>query len=221
MLAPRGVPSALAVAAAYFSMFFAVSLAINLFYPKIVTNIRGESVDEDLPFALREMALRIEGGIPLYDAMVDVSESDFGEISREFAIAVHEINSGYSEKAALERMAVRTKSEFLKKTLWQITSALSSGASLAPALKQVADTIKAKQLTSLKDYSSSLGFLVWFYLILAIVMPAMGITFIIVYAAFSKDLEPLPTIYAVVAASVVMQVVIVGYINRTKPKVTK
>ena len=221
VLSARGEANPALLSVGYGLMFLVVFLVANLFYPKIIANSSGEGVDADLPFALREMALHIEGGVPLFDAMVEVSKSEYGEISKEFGKTVQEISSGYSEKEALERMAVRTKSDFLKKSLWQILATISSGAALAPTLRQIADNIKAKQLSQLKDYTSTLGFLVWIYLILSVVMPAMGITFVVVYAAFSKDLNPTPLIYGIIGISLVVEVAIIGFISKTKPKVNK
>ena len=202
-------------------MFFGFFFFLNLFYPKLLLRIRGEEIDRELAFALRDMALQIEGGIPLYDVMVDISQSDYGAVSREFAITVHEISAGYSEKAAFERMALRTQSDFLKKSLWRIVTVISSGANLAPALKQIAETIKISQLNSLKDYASSLNFLIWIYLLIAVVLPSMGITFLVVYASFSAELDPTSILYPLVAVTVFIQIAIIGYISRTKPKVSK
>ncbi len=220
-LSVRGEIDALLLALAYGIVVLVLSFLVNLFYPSIIVNMTAEAVDRDLPFALREMALQIEGGIPLYDTMADIASSNFGAVSREFAVTVAEVNSGYSEKVALERMAVRTRSEFLKKSLWQVVTALTSGAALAPVLRQIADMMKARQVQQLKDYSSSLNFMVWIYLLTSVVLPALIVTFLVIYATFSADLNPAPLINAILIISCFVQVAIIGFIGQTKPKVNK
>jgi flagellar protein FlaJ len=220
-LTTRVQENVLGTSIAYAFVFFVVFLILNLFYPFIALRVLGEGVDRELSFALRDMALQVEGGIPLYDTMTNVAESNYGAVSVEFGKTMREIRSGYSEKEALERMAVRNESKLLKKSLWQIVSVISSGASLAPALKSVAETVKTRQINTMKEYAASLNFLVWIYLLLSVVLPAMGITFIVVFASFSKDLDPLQFVYFIIGISVFLQVSIIGYIARTKPRLNK
>ncbi len=191
----------------------------NMFYPGIRTRTFAGNMDRDLAFALKDILVQVESGIPLYEAMVNISHSNYGLVSSEFNSVVKEISAGMSESTALQKMALKTKSDYFKKALWQLISALESGASLGPALRSVIETLETYQRKSIKDYSGSLNFIVLIYMLGAAAVPSMGITFLIVLSAFGGIGISEATVAGVVVGSLILQLVLIGFVKSGRPAV--
>ncbi len=191
----------------------------NIFYPGIRTRTFAGRMDRDLSFALKDLLVQVESGIPLYEAMVNIARSDYDLVSMEFSAAVREISAGTSESVALQKMALKTKSDYFRKALWQLISSLESGASLGPALRSVIETLESHQRKSIKDYSGSLNFVVLIYMLSAAAIPSMGITFLIILSAFGGAGINEITLLEVVAASLLLQIVLIGYMKSGRPAV--
>lgn len=195
------------------------TLAFYLFYPGIMVRKIAQQTDNDLVFAMRELALQIESGVTLYEGMSNLAQSDYGYVSRGFAKAVHEINSGVPEKKALQRMALRSESEFLKKVIWQLLTAIDSGAPLAPTLRTIVDGLMVERFRIVKEYSGSLNFLILMYMLVAAAIPSIGMTFMILLSTFS-GLGLSQEFYILIAiGSFVGQAALTGFIAVTRPMV--
>jgi len=48
--------------------------------PKVQARKIAENIDRDLVFALKDMQLQISSGVPLYDAMRNVAQADYGRV---------------------------------------------------------------------------------------------------------------------------------------------
>ncbi len=202
-------------AIAIFTTFF----IFNIFYPGIRTKTVAGKIDRDLMFALKDMLMQVESGIPLYEAMVNISRSSYGLVSSEFGLVVKEISGGTPETVALQRTALKTKSEFFRKALWQLISSMEKGARLGPALRSVIETMENYTYKSIKDYSGTLNFVVLIYMLTAAAIPSLGITFFIVLSAFGGMGVDERTIAMIVGSSLVAQMVLIGFVNSGRPAV--
>lgn len=198
---------------------FALAFVFNMAYPGIRTRTYAIKMGRDLTFALKDMLVQVESGIPLYDAMVNISRSNYGTVSSDFTTSVKGISAGISESVALQKMALKTKNEYFKKALWQLISALESGASIGPALRSVIETLENYQHKSIKDYSASLNFIVLIYMLIAAAIPSMGITFMIILSAFGGIGVNEQLIALIVSGSLLMQLVLIGFVNSGRPTV--
>ena len=194
-------------------------LAFYLFYPGILIRKIAQQTDNDLVFALLELSLQIESGVTLFEGMVNIAQSDFGYVSREFTIAVREINSGVPEKRALQRMALRSESEFLKKIVWQIITSIESGAPLGVTLRTIVEDLMVQRFRMIKGYSQSLNFLILMYMLIAAALPSIGMTFIIILSTFS-GLGLTEEFYIfLIFASFLWQAGLIGYIFVSRPSI--
>lgn len=198
---------------------FLLIFVLNIFYPGIRLRTMVAKMDRDLGFALNDMLIQLEGGIPLFEAMVNVAHSNYGSVSDEFDVVVKEISTGTAESHAFQKMVLKTKSVYFKKALWQLINVLESGASLVPALRSVIETLKNYQYKAIKDYSSSLNFIVLIFMLCAAAVPSLGITFLIVLSAFAGMGVNEQIIITLVASSAIAQIVLIGYINSIRPAV--
>ena len=138
-------------------MAFFGAMTFHLSYPKIASKQLAGLIEQDLLFALRTMLIQISSGTSLFETIKSISKSNYGQVSKEFELVVKDINSGMSETKALERLAFKTKSEVLKKTIWQIITTLKSGGSLTNALHAQVDSFVEQQRESIKRYSAELN----------------------------------------------------------------
>ncbi len=198
---------------------WSVFLLLHLIYPGIVIRKVAAKETKDLLFALREIMMNVESGVPLFDAMKNVARGNYGYISKDFEKIVKDIEGGVPEREALRQLAISTESEFLKRAVWQLVNALESGASISSALPSIIDSLEGQTYRDIRGYSSNLNFLMLIYMISAAVVPSMGITFLVLLSAFSSFGVDIQTISTLVAVSGVIQLVMIGYMSSTRPEI--
>ena len=199
-------------------LFFLLFFTIHVIYPGILAVQVAAAIDRNLLFALKGMLVQITSGVSLYDAMVNVSKEKFGVVSMEFEEVVKGISSGLSEKQALERLALKTKSEYLKKACWQLVTAMQSGASLQTALNSVVAVLLGYQFRSIKDYAAELNLWLMLYLLLAAAVPTLGITFLVILSSMSGTSIGQGHIYGAIAGSFLFQAMLIGFIKTRVPR---
>lgn len=192
---------------------------LHVIYPGIIANKYAAGIDQSLMFALKSMLIQVTSGVSLFNAMVNVSKSNYGTVSAEFGDVVKEISSGVSETKALEKLALRTKSEYLKKTSWQLLTSLRSGASLKGALATVVSSLNNQHMRAIKDYAAELNLWILLYLLLAAAIPTMGVTFLVIMSAMAGlNIGP-ESVIAIIVGAGLMQIVLIGFVKTRIPKV--
>ena len=197
------------------------SLMFHLIYPKIAAFQLAGLVDQDLLFALRTMLIQLSSGISLFEAMRSISKSNFGQVSLEFGLVIKDINSGSSEVQALEKLAFKTKSDILKKTIWQIITTLRSGGSIVTALGSQVDALVAQQSEAIKNYSAELNLWTLIYLVVAAAMPSLGITFLVIASSIGGSGIGKETVALILILSMAVQVAMIMLVKMKVPKVVK
>lgn len=203
------------------TMSFFGALLFHLFYPKIASKQLAGLIEQDLLFALRTMLIQISSGTSLFETIKSISRSNYGQVSREFEMVVKDINSGMSETEALERLAFKTKSEVLKKTIWQIITTLKSGGSLTNALHSQVDSLVELQRESIKRYSAELNLWTLVYLIVAAALPSLGVTFLVIASSISGGGIGQNAVVLIVLIAFLVQGVLIFLVRAKVPKVIK
>jgi len=200
-------------------IFFVLFFFLHLIYPGIIAKQIAFGIDQNLIFALKSMLIQVKSGIPLFNAIENVAKTNYGVVSDEFKIVVKEIMAGTPEANAIEKMALRTKSEYLRKAGWQIVNSIKSGASVVGALETTIETLTTNQLRAIKNYSAELNLWILLYLLLAAAIPTLGITFMVILSSMGgSDISELHIMLTIIFAFVI-QVVLIGFVKNRKPKV--
>ncbi len=152
--------------------------------PKLMAKQRERKIDKDIVFAGRHLVIALRSGVPLFDAMVGLTQ-DYDEISVEFNKIVERITLGEPSAQAIRNVGRYNPSKYFNRLSLQIVNALSSGADLASSLDSVLDQIAQEQIIALKEYGQKLNPLSMFYMLFAIVFPSLGVVFITVLIAFT------------------------------------
>jgi flagellar protein FlaJ len=200
---------------------FLAMLVFHLFYPKLAAYQLASMVDQELLFAMRTMLIQLSSGISLFESMKSIAKSNYGQVSAEFSLVVRDVNSGISETEALEKLAFRTKSEVLKKTVWQIITTIRSGGSIVNALSSQVDVLVAQQIDAIKSYSAELNLWTLVYLIIAAAMPSLGITFLVIASSIGGSGIGTEAVTLIVVLSMTIQIAMIFLVRSKVPKVVK
>jgi len=192
---------------------------LHIIYPKITVSKIATKESKDLLFALREIMVDVDSGVPLFDSMKNVATSDYGYVSNDFNDVVKQIESGVPEREALKRLALKSESEYMRRAIWQMVNALESGASMGNALPGIVQSLENHIYREIKSYSSNLNFMMLIYMLSAAAIPSLGITFLVLLSAFGDFGVTAGTIQMLVAASAFIQIVMIGYMSSTRPEV--
>ncbi len=197
---------------------FLGAFVLHLIYPTILARQRAGGVDEGLITALRSLQIQVNSGVSLYDALSNVAKSHYGSISQEFETVVQEINAGVNEGTALERLALRTDSEFLRKTVWQLVTNIRAGSPMGSALQSIVNTLTEYQSRAIKNYAAELNMWILLYLLIAAALPTIGITFMVILSSIGgSDITP-DTIFLTVGMAFLVQVMLIGLIGTRAPR---
>jgi pilus assembly protein TadC len=213
--APTNVAFATALVMA--SVIYVAVFGYALAYPKLLITRRIKLLERDLFFALKYVLIRLKSGVPLYDAMVGVAHSDYGEVSKEFKKAVKEIATGIEDVVALENMAARAPSPFFRRTIWQLTNNMRAGSDVVQILDAITSTMVKEQRILIRKYGSELNPIILLYMMFAVIVPSLGVTVLIVMSSFSGLELPVYIFYIIPVAVFIAQVFFTRLVKDKKP----
>ncbi len=192
-------------------------------YPKFMAGKIIKDIDNNLLPVIRTIIIQVESGVPLFTTIVAVSNENYGEISKAFKKAVREINAGKPEVDALEEIANESPSVFFRRSIWQITNGIKGGSEISIVLREIARNISEEQLDQIGEYGSALNPLAMFYMIIAIIMPTLAITFFVVFSSFI-GLEAFvvqAVLWVFYTLIILMQIVFLGIIKSRRPSLLR
>jgi len=202
---------------------FLISLLIFyslITYPRILAGKRSEQIEKHLIFALKDILLQVRSGVPLYHSIVNVSKAGYGEASKEFEQLAQFINTGMSVDKALERLALHTKSDFLKRTAWQLNNAIIAGASLQGALQALVDDLTLDQKDKIRNYSQELNLWILLYMLFAVAVPTIGATMLVILSSFAGFGIEQNMFVAFIIICLIIQGMLIGFVKTRRPVVT-
>jgi len=185
-------------------------------YPKLVASRRMKILEADLLNSLQHMLVEIKSGVPLFNSMISISVG-YGEISEEFKKTVKEINAGKSEIEALEEASRRNPSLYFRRTLWQLTNSIKAGSDIGDALEAIVHNLTQEQIIAIRKYGQELSPYTLVYMLIAIIMPTLGITFLIILSSFAGIAVPKLIFPLIVIALAVFQYFYMGIIKTKRP----
>jgi flagellar protein FlaJ len=188
-------------------------------YPKVYTLNKQRDVDKNLIPVLQDMIVQLNSGVPIFRILSNISESDYGEVSVEFKKIVKEINSGVSQIDAIEKHAKLNTSEYFKRVLWQISNGMRAGSDMEIVIKEGIKNLSDEQAIQIQTYGNRLNPLIMFYMLIAVIIPALGITFLIILASLLGFPEKvIHLIFVVIFVIVVfMQIMFLGLVKSRRP----
>ena len=152
-------------------------------FPRLKIAQKETELDKDVLFAGRDMLIALKSGVPLFNAMANVSKN-YGVASREFAKIVERVQSGVPAEVALQEAGDLNTSRAFRQIILQIVTSLRSGSDVAVALEIVLNQISQEQVIALKRYGQKLNPITMFYMLFGIILPSLGIAIGIILTSF-------------------------------------
>lgn len=143
---------------------------------------RAREIDRDVLFAGRFLLVKLNSGKPLINAISDASNS-YGVASKYFKEIIRDIELGTPMEEALSNAYKSTPSKRFKKILFQISNSLKIGVDITAPLEATLEEITQEQLIEIQRYGKKLNSIVMFYMLVAIVVPSLGITLFSIIAS--------------------------------------
>jgi flagellar protein FlaJ len=147
--------------------------------PKASIAKRQRELDQEVLFAGRFLLVKVHSGRPLLNALIEGSQS-YGVASKYFKEIVEDINLGTPIEKALDNAVKYSPSDKFRRILFQVNTALKVGIDVSIPLTNVIEEITAEQLTEIQRYGKKLNSLALFYMLLAIVLPSIGMAIFVV-----------------------------------------
>lgn len=144
----------------------------------------GRELDGDLLFISEYLLVVLESGTPLPNALEQLSENKrpggifFERVLREFKM-------GKDLEQTLDEAIDYCPSDGLKTLIKRLKDSLSIGVDLEKILVNFVEESSEKKLIEIKGFAKKLNPLVMMYLVFGIVIPSLGVTFFILFAAIS------------------------------------
>ncbi|MFC1741319.1 type II secretion system F family protein [Nanoarchaeota archaeon] len=166
-----------------FPILFLIMFAYFIKFPDVKIMKMQREIDREIVFAGRFIVIEMESGIPIYDAFRHVSKN-YPVIGKYFDHIIEDIDLGTTIDEALNSAVERTPSKNFRRVLWQIINSMTTGADVATSLNTVIEQVVREQRISLNEYGRRLNPLAMFYMIIAVILPSIGITMFVILVSF-------------------------------------
>lgn len=194
---------------------------LQFFYHVIMPNVRIErktrEIERNLIFSMRNLLVQVSSGVPIFTALTTIARGNYGLVSEEFEKAVDRISTGTPQDVALGDMTLGNPSVFFRRSIWQITNGMRAGSNITEILNSVIENLAKEQSIQIKKYGSQLNPLALVYMMVSVVVPALGMTFIIVLSSFPALSVPEFTFWAFLGVLAVVQFMLLGLIKSRRP----
>jgi pilus assembly protein TadC len=195
-------------------MFF---IGFYFAYPGVVSKNIGAAIDHELIFVMRDMLIQISSGIPLFTVLENIGNANYDYVSKEMKSLVTKVKGGSALIDELENMAIRTQSEYLKKTTWQMVTAIRAGADLTSTLKSIVKMLVDYQFSLSKSFNAELNFIILIYLMVSAVLPTIGTTVMVIFSVFGLLGVSPELLTTVVMVGFIAQFAIIWYVHLKRP----
>lgn len=201
-------------------LFFPIIFVFSFFYFLKYVDVKIEkmkrSINQEVVFAGRFLIIELESGVPLYNAFINLSKN-YEVIGPFFDEIVEKVNLGTTMEEALNESITTTPSPELRKLMWQVLNSMRTGADVADSLNVVIDQIVRQQQIAVKEYGRKLNPLAMFYMMIAVIVPSLGTTMLIVMATFLGFTMPLASLLVIAGLVGFIQFMFFAIIKSARP----
>ena len=197
----------------YFVMFF-------YFFqiPVIKINKIDRDINKEIIFAGRFLIVELESGVTLYDAMKNLYKS-YPVVGAYFTEIINKVNVGTAIEDAITEAIETSPSDSITKILWQISNSLRTGSDIAEPLNTVVETLIKEQQIMVNEYGRKLNPLAMFYMLMAIIMPSLGVTMLTIISIFVGIQLNIGILLVIAGVVGFMQFMFITMVNSIRPPV--
>lgn len=206
-----------------FGIFLTLMIMLYIFilhYPSIKEDRNYSDMNQELPYALRHMGIELKSGKGLHDALIAISNANYGSLSKEFKRVLEEVKFGKPTEDSLLEMSHRVKSDGLSRAIQQIIGTLRIGGNLSDSLNIIAKDITFDMRIKLKEYSQRLNSFILIYTFVAILTPIIGLIMLMAGSTVMGDIIPSSLLLMIYSVFFPMIVMFMGvFIKKLEPKI--
>jgi len=199
-------------------LVFVIMFFYMIKLPDFKKTKKEKEVSKEIVFASRFLIIELESGVPLYNAMVNVSKN-YEVIGKYFKDITDKVDLGTSMEDALNEAAEFIPSDDFRKVLWQIINSIRTGSNVSSSLYSVVDQITKDQINEVNKYGKKLNPLAMFYLIIAVIMPSLGMTMLIIMSSFVKFQLSLTILITLAGFLGFMQFMFISVVKFSRPAI--
>jgi archaeal flagellar protein FlaJ len=177
-----------------------------------------KEINKEIIFAGRFLIVEIESGVTLYDAMKNLPRN-YPSVGAYFQEIINKINIGTTMEDALTEIIEICPNSGLIKIFWQISNSLRTGGDIAEPLKNVIQNIIKEQQIMVNEYAKKLNPLAMFYMLIAIIMPSLGVTMLTIISIFVGLKLNLLMLLLIACVNAFIQFMFVAMITSSRPPV--
>jgi pilus assembly protein TadC len=196
---------------------FMIVIIYLLQYPKLFIKKRVKDMERNLIYSLKHILIQMKSGVPLFKTFVSLSEGGYGALSDEFRQLVKTVQTGGTIEDELDRIAMHNPSLYLRRAIWQISNGIKAGSDLSLVLKSIIENITKEQALAIRRYGSQLNPLTLVYMMVAVIIPALGITMLIVLSSFSGMAVTEVMLWGILGSLAFLQFMYIGLIKSKRP----
>ncbi len=199
-------------------VFFVTVLYIKT-YPHMIIKKRVKDIERNIIYGLRHIYIQIKSGVPLFEALVWVSQNKYGAFSEEIGQVVQEVNAGKPIESALEDIATKNPSTYFRRSIWHISNGVKAGGDVGSIVQSIIDNMTAQQRIEVRKFGSQLNPLSLIFMMVAVIMPTLGVTFLMVLSTFGGIAVTENMFWIIIAGVVLFEFLFLGMIKSKRPNI--
>jgi len=210
--------AAFTLVAAAFPISFFLLFAYFLKLPEMKIIKRKKNIDSEIISAGRFLLIGLASGVPLFQAIKSVSKN-FRHTGKLFKKIVDKVELGTPMEQAVEASIEESPSENFRKVMRQLLTSLQTGSDPSKSLRAAVDQIVGEQMIELQKYSKKLNPLAMFYMMIAVIVPSLGVSMLIVFSSLLNLQLELWALLIVAAFIGFLQFMFLSVIKSSRPGV--
>lgn len=191
----------------------------RIVYPRVYNNRKQKNIEKNLIPALQDMLVQLYSGVPLFTILINISLSDYEELSEQFKKAVKEINAGKPQVEVLEDLGKDNPSEYFRKALWQLSNGMRAGSDISIVIQDSINSLSEEQFIQIQEYGNKLNPAIMFYMLSSVILPALAITFLTIISSMVGLSEGVTQMIflGLFVGVIIIQIMFLGVIKSVRP----
>ena len=199
-------------------IIFVVMFFYMIRLPDVKISKKDKAISKEIVFAGRFIIIELESGVPLYNAMFNVSKN-YEVIGKYFKEITDKVDLGTSMEDALNEAVEFIPSNDFRKILWQIINSIRTGSDVAKSLNSAMEQITKDQITEVNKYGKKLNPIAMFYMMIAVILPSLGITMLVILSSFIQLEISLTILLALAGLLGFLQFMFIAIVKFSRPAI--
>lgn len=201
-----------------FPISFLILLSYFLRFPEMKIIKRGKEIERESVFVGRFLLIEMASGIDLYSALKGVAKN-FPHSGKVFKQIIDNVRMGTGIEDALKTAVEECPARNLRRLMWQVMNSLQTGTDITKSLTSITEQISKEQMIEIKQYGKKLNPLAMFYMVIAVIIPSLGISLLIILSTLVNFSISLPLLLIIAAAVGFIQFMFISMIKSSRPAV--